>query len=110
MTPGEWEAAGAQLVERAGADALLDLAFTAARIQALATARIRAGESSAPLLMDAATAARFLGPSFTSKWLYNHWRDLPPECIHRIGKRVLFRGQNLRRWACDGGKSVPRVE
>lgn len=101
-----WAQAGEALVATASAADLLRIATAAARILALATSRTQ--NHHAPLLMNASTAAAFLGPSFTPKWLYNHWKRLPPECVLRIGKKVLFRGEPLRAWACHSGESVTK--
>jgi hypothetical protein len=102
-----WGVTGETLVTEADERNLIRIAATAAKIQTLATVRLLSGRST-PILMDAKAAAAFLGPSFSAKWLYNHWRDLPPKCVHRIGSRVLFRGEPLRQWASDSRETVTR--
>lgn len=100
MTPIEhWGATGVQLLRSLPLNQLVGLAVVAASIQTEVMLRMAGGGQEVPALLDAKSAAQIIGPWCTAKWLYNHVNDLPPGCIHRVGRRVLFVGPKLRDWA-----------
>jgi hypothetical protein len=100
----QWGAAGEALLAGASDSDAVDIATAAARIQALAAARLVAKPP--PVLLNAREAAKLLGPSFTAKWLYNHAQSLPPACVRRIGCSIYFVGPKLLEWACDTAQTV----
>lgn len=100
----EWGEIGDRLLETLDHRDLQELAVTAARIRTLAIMRAASARSQPPTLLDAKGAARLLGLS--PKCLYNHAKDLPPGCVRRIGRRLLFVGHKLQEWACDTSRQT----
>lgn len=112
MTPVElWGASGTNLLRVVAHRDLIALAALAASIhtQALMLLMSTGTVDASPALLDAKSAAPFIGPWCTAKWLYNHVHDLPPDCVHRIGRRVLFVGPRLREWAVTVGRNGQTV-
>ena len=107
LTPVErWGAAGDELLGTLDDHGLRCLAVIVSRLYLSAIVQMRRVET--PALLDAGAAARMLGPSITAKWVYNHVKDMPPGCVKRIGRRVMFVGPKLREWACDTAQTVTR--
>src|SRR5687768_16089204 len=107
MVVKRWRASGQQLADTLDEHELGELAAAAASVYTQTLLRIT-GTSPPPALLDARSGARILGPWCTAKWLYNHAKDLPPSCVRRIGRRVLFVGPKLKEWACDSGQTITR--
>lgn len=96
---------GQRLLETLDEHKLGDLASAAAKVYTQTLLRIT-GTAPPPALIDAHGAALILGPWCTAKWIYNHTKELPPACVRRIGRRVLYVGPKLKEWACDSGRTV----
>lgn len=103
-----WAEEGDRLIASADDLGLINLAATLYRLQTLAQVRLLTGRQPCPLLLNAKEASALLGSSFSAKWLYSHWRDLPAACVRRVGGKLLFVPDPLRAWACDTARTVPK--